>query len=100
MVPLLWPIAIWILILGRDLAEVTGTFGAPASEDFSPKNRYFSSHPTCFASTRSYGRKSDRDRHTRKHGSVRIPCPAVGCKKAFYRPDKLLDHRRKKHDQK
>lgn len=27
-----------------------------------------------------------------------LPCPAVNCKKTFYRSDKLKDHLRKGHD--
>lgn len=63
-----------------------------------PKSRkYQCTHSACTA--RSFRRRSDRDRHMRKHnprGRVFV-CKELDCEKRFYRKDKLLDHSRNIH---
>ena len=60
-------------------------------------HRFCCPHPSC--SDRSFGRRSDRDRHVRKHSMTErtYSCPQSECEKRFYRKDKLLDHTRHGH---
>ncbi|OCK86448.1 hypothetical protein K432DRAFT_1580 [Lepidopterella palustris CBS 459.81] len=59
--------------------------------------RYYCPDPAC--GHRSFGRRSDRDRHVRKHSVTKrtFVCLELGCGKRFYRKDKLLDHSRQGH---
>jgi hypothetical protein len=45
----------------------------------------------------AFTRRSDRDRHARKHdpNATQFPCSAQHCTRSFPRKDKLLDHRRR-----
>lgn len=64
----------------------------------SPKSRkYQCTHSACTA--RSFRRRSDRDRHMRKHNPRErvFVCKELDCEKRFYRKDKLLDHSRNIH---
>ena len=60
-------------------------------------HRFCCPHPSC--ADRSFGRRSDRDRHVRKHSMAErtYACPQSECGKRFYRKDKLLDHTRNGH---
>lgn len=60
-------------------------------------HRFCCPHPSC--TDRSFGRRSDRDRHVRKHIMTErtYACPQSECGKRFYRKDKLLDHTRHGH---
>lgn len=63
-----------------------------------PKSRkYQCTHSACTA--RSFRRRSDRDRHMRKHNPRErvFVCKELDCEKRFYRKDKLLDHSRNIH---
>lgn len=63
-----------------------------------PKPRkYQCTHSACTA--RSFRRRSDRDRHMRKHNPRErvFVCKELDCEKRFYRKDKLLDHSRNIH---
>jgi hypothetical protein len=63
-----------------------------------PKSRkYQCTHSACAA--RSFRRRSDRDRHMRKHNPRErvFVCKELDCEKRFYRKDKLLDHSRNIH---
>jgi len=55
-------------------------------------------HPLCYE---IFGRRSDRDRHARKHdgnkASWEHACPQPHCAMTFYRKDKLQDHLRRGH---
>lgn len=59
--------------------------------------KYQCTHLTCTA--RSFRRRSDRDRHMRKHNPRErvFVCKELDCEKRFYRKDKLLDHSRNIH---
>jgi hypothetical protein len=57
--------------------------------------------PEC-RSNKSFGRKTELDRHMKKHtGSVKLPCPVLYCshreRRPFYRDDKFTDHLRQAH---
>ncbi|OCK97641.1 uncharacterized protein K441DRAFT_675033 [Cenococcum geophilum 1.58] len=60
-------------------------------------HRFYCPNPSC--TDRSFGRRSDRDRHVRKHSTTErtYACPQSECGKRFYRKDKLLDHTRRGH---
>ena len=60
-------------------------------------HRFCCPHPSC--TDRSFGRRSDRDRHVRKHSMTErtYACPQSECGKRFYRKDKLLNHTRNGH---
>jgi hypothetical protein len=63
-----------------------------------PKSRkYQCTHSAC--TERSFHRRSDRDRHMRKHNPRErvFVCTELDCEKRFYRKDKLLDHSRNIH---
>ena len=59
--------------------------------------KYQCTHSTCTAP--SFRRRSDRDRHMRKHNPRErvFVCKELDCEKRFYRKDKLLDHSRNIH---
>lgn len=45
----------------------------------------------------AFKRKADCERHMLKHAAPQLPCTVQGCTKQYYRKDKLVDHRRKRH---
>ena len=76
---------------------------APQENGTAPSNAPVRRRFQCTQCTKSYLRRGDRDRHARIHdpNAVRFPCPAHGCNRsgnmAFFRQDKLAEHRFKKN---
>jgi hypothetical protein len=70
---------------------------APTNIDVNA-SRLTCDHPGC---PTTFARPGDLSRHKKKHSPPEYPCPVDNCgrkgDKAFYRPDKLHDHQRKKH---
>jgi hypothetical protein len=73
------------------------TTTAPSSTSANA-NRFICDQSGC---TATFARAGDLTRHSKKHGVPEYPCLVNNCDrkgdKAFYRPDKLHDHQRKKH---
>ncbi|KAF4634496.1 hypothetical protein G7Y89_g3620 [Cudoniella acicularis] len=61
-------------------------------------NPHICEYPGC---GKEFNRLGDLVRHRQQHGVPQYPCLVHGCNRrgsrAFYRPDKLRDHQRKKH---
>ena len=78
----------------RSMSRMSDTNTVPPTRR---THRFCCPHPSC--SDRSFGRRSDRDRHVRKHSMTErtYACPQSECEKRFYRKDKLLDHTRHGH---
>ncbi|OCL06128.1 hypothetical protein AOQ84DRAFT_390409 [Glonium stellatum] len=67
-----------------------------SSEASLSRARFPCYHSQCV--NRTFSRRSDRDRHTRKHdGDIQHVCPRENCAMTFYRKDKLQSHLRKRH---
>ncbi|TEY61120.1 hypothetical protein BOTCAL_0174g00020 [Botryotinia calthae] len=46
---------------------------------------------------KTFGRRSDCNRHMKKHEAPEYSCPTLGCGREFYRRDKMMDHARRVH---
>ena len=90
-------------VVGSEVSSHSNSRSMPRMSDtntVSPTrrtHRFCCPHPSC--TDRSFGRRSDRDRHVRKHSMTErtYACPQSEWEKRFYRKDKLLDHTRHGH---
>jgi hypothetical protein len=55
------------------------------------------SRVTCSLCESTFQRPADLRRHMQKHEDPMFPCEVTGCKREFYRMDKLRDHVQKTH---